>query len=156
MSCRPRSTEHDRFEEFCRAFAFGVLPEQMATPATNYTRGFRTLFSKLVGIVGKACGYPRLLVSYNDQADHSKIYESKFLELSAGRKFCVTNRGSLAWVPRDTRPSDRICILAGCAVPFVVRPVDQLYELLGDCYMQEMMRDADFSTKQKSYSFVFR
>jgi len=152
MSLRPGSTEHYRFEEFCRTFAFGVLPEEMAISATDYIKGFLTLFSTLVRIVGDEHGYPSLLLSYSDQADHSKIYESKFGELSAGRKFCVTKRGSLAWVPRGTRPSDRICILAGCAV----RPVDQLYELLGGCYMQQMTCERSAFIDRKSYSFVFR
>jgi hypothetical protein len=156
MTHGPGSAKHDRFEGCCRALAFGALPEQMATPATNYIRGFLTLFSELVRISGEAHSYPRLLLSYNDQADHSKIYESKFSELSAGRKFCVTKQRSLAWVPRDTRLGDRICVLAGCAVPFVVRPVGQLHELLGDCYMQDMVREGDFESHQKPCLFVFQ
>ena len=156
MSLRPRPTEHDRFERFCCALAFGVLPEEMATPGTNYIRGFLTLFNRLVRIVGEAHEYPRLLLSYNSQANHSKIYESNFSELSAGRKFCVTKRGFLAWVPRDTRLRDRICIVAGCAVLFVVRPVGQFYELLGDCYREDMTCEGSVVINQKPCSFVFR
>jgi hypothetical protein len=153
---RQGSTEHDRFQGFCRAFAFSVLPGEMATPATNYISGFLALFNRLVRIVGEAHRYPSLLLSYNDETDHSKLYESKFSELSAGRKFCVTKRRSLAWVPRDTRPGDQICLLAGCAVLFVVRPVDQHYELLGDCYRQDMMCEGSVSIGQKPCSFEFR
>jgi hypothetical protein len=110
----PGSIKHGRFEGFRCALAFGALPEQMATPATNYIIGFLTLFSEFVRISGEAHSYPRLLLSYNDQADHSKIYESKRGELSAGRRFCVTKRGSLAWVPRDTRLGDRMCSCGMC------------------------------------------
>jgi hypothetical protein len=156
MLLHPVSTKHDRFEGFCRALAFGVLPEQMAIPATNYIRGFLTLFSTLVRTVGEAHEFPSLLLSYKDQADHSKVYESKLFELSAGRKFCVTKRGFLAWVPRDTRPTDRICVLAGCAVLFVVRPVGQLHELVGDCYRQDMMCEGSGVFNQKPSSFIFR
>ncbi len=152
MSTRPRSFEHPRFQRFCRAMAFGVHLEEAATSAIHYTKGFQTLFSGLARVAGEADRYPSLLWSHSNQTGNSRMYESKFRELSAGRKFCVTKKGYLAWVPVNTRPTDRICLLAGCAVPFVVRPVDKRYELLGDCYRE----DAGVEIGQEPQCFEFR
>ena len=61
----------------------------------------------------------------------------------------------LAWVPVETRPTDRICLLAGCAIPFVVRPVGQRYELLGDCYRDDMIEEKGLLISQEPYLFEF-
>jgi hypothetical protein len=136
-------------ERFCRAMACSVNLEERDTPAKDYIEGFRSLFSRLGSLAGQAYYNPSLLRSHNKPGPHDRMYESRFLELSAGRKFCVTKQDYLAWVPVDTRPTDRICLLAGCAIPFVVRPVDQHFELVGDCYREDMVLDRDLTTSLK-------
>jgi hypothetical protein len=39
-----------------------------------------------------------------------------------GRRYCVTGKGGVALVPKYTAVGNEICKLAGCTVPFVVRP----------------------------------
>lgn len=156
MSDLPFPDENDRFEErFCRAMAFGVHLEERDTPANDYKEGFQALFTKFGSLAGQANVHPNLLRGSREQGDRCGIYESKFFELSAGRKFCVTKQNYLAWVPVDTKPTDRICLLAGCAVPFVVRPVDQHYELVGDCYREDIVLDAGVEIRQQPQLFEF-
>jgi hypothetical protein len=155
MSILPRSVEKVRFERLCRAMAFGVRLEETATLATDYMKGFQALFSGFKSLAGQAHFYPTRLQSYSKPGSHDRMYENRFYELSAGRKFCVTKQRHLAWVPVDTRPTDRICFLAGCAVPFVVRPVDQQYELVGDCYREDMVLDAGVEIRQEPQLFEF-
>jgi hypothetical protein len=156
MSVSLHSTGNKDFEEFCRAIAFGALPGKMATPAKSYIRGFWALYSQLSDVMKEAHRRFFPVPSCNVPSDQSKIYESRFGELSAGRKFCVTKKGSLAWVPKDTKLGDCICFLAGCAVPFVIRPVGESYELLGDCYLQNELRDQSVEIRSKPSLFVFR
>ncbi|KAF2675932.1 hypothetical protein K458DRAFT_482087 [Lentithecium fluviatile CBS 122367] len=136
----PTSKKHGFIEAFCRTMAFNALPNGSAFPAADYIASFQALHKKFVdGTRGSA--HCSIAFPPYTPANHHIIYESVFLQLSAGRKFCVTNEGDPAWVPRDTKLGDCICFLAGCAVPFVVRPIDKSFGLIGDCYLHGMMSD---------------
>lgn len=156
MSILPPSVENVRFERLCRAMAFGVRLEGTDTLAIHYMKGLQALFGACESLAGQAHCHPSLLRSYSKPGSHNRMYESRFYELSAGRKFCVTKQKYLAWVPVCTRPTDRICFLAGCVVPFVVRPVDQHYELVGDCYREDLVLDAGLEIRQQPQLFEFR
>ena len=53
---------------------------------------------------------------------------------------------ALALVPAETKKRDLVCILAGCSVPVILRPVGEdetqgvtRYRLMGECYIHGMM-----------------
>ncbi|KAM5358865.1 hypothetical protein ACJZ2D_014924 [Fusarium nematophilum] len=63
------------------------------------------------------------------------------LRLSYAR-FFASDRGYAGLVPSGTQKGDKIVLLHGGAVPFVVRPLDSLkgaYRLIGECYVHGMM-----------------
>jgi hypothetical protein len=131
----------ERLATFCRTMAFGVLPKLSAAPDAEYIEGFQALREKLTRITER---HDRHNIAFRDTESsnrHCLLFESRFAELSAGRKFCVTKEKRLAWVPRNAKPDDGICFLTGCAVPFVIRRAGELWELLGDCYLSGEMSD---------------
>lgn len=74
----------------------------------------------------------------------------------------MTQKGDMAWVPHTTRLGDRICFLTRCAVPFVIRPVEdedngkRVWELLGDCYLHNRMEYGDILLHEEPELFEFR
>ncbi|KAG0645851.1 Heterokaryon incompatibility protein [Hyphodiscus hymeniophilus] len=52
---------------------------------------------------------------------------------------CVTVGGLMASVPEMTEVGDRIVLLSGSNVPFVVRPVDDYHRMTGPCYVHGIM-----------------
>ena len=48
--------------------------------------------------------------------------------------------GRLAQVPPSAAVGDVLCIPLGSAVPFVVRPVLDGYQLVGECYVHGLMK----------------
>jgi tetratricopeptide (TPR) repeat protein len=52
---------------------------------------------------------------------------------------CSTKRGYLGQVPKSAMVGDVICVIAGAAVPFTVRPNDKGYSLIGQCYLHGYM-----------------
>ena len=52
----------------------------------------------------------------------------------------ITDKSYAGLVPTSTRRGDKVCILHGFAVPFILRGKGPLYELVGDCYMHGMMQ----------------
>lgn len=66
-------------------------------------------------------------------------FESCFSQWSQGRNFSTTGRGHMGWIPTAAVTGDHIVIFRGCRVPFVVRPHEDGYKLLGDCYVHGFM-----------------
>jgi hypothetical protein len=66
---------------------------------------------------------------------------SKGLEYTKRGKYKAKSLFGLA--PRDTRDGDLICILLGCSVPVILRPMPskmaKKYELMGEAYIYGMM-----------------
>jgi hypothetical protein len=63
-----------------------------------------------------------------------------------GKRFCVTNGGRATIVPEATDIGDRICVIFGAPVPFVVSPkagktieLDKPNEFIGTCYVTGIM-----------------
>ncbi|KAH8197230.1 hypothetical protein TruAng_008588 [Truncatella angustata] len=99
--------------------------------------------------------FPPLMEYYTDRAegktaDYVKYpadklkyvvsLENAVLGMAGGRKFCVTRDGRFGQLPYDAQIGDRLCVLVGAEVPFVVRPDGHgMYELIGECYVDGVM-----------------
>jgi hypothetical protein len=155
-SVSSRLTRNEFLDTFCRTMAFNALPNRCATPGEEYTAGFKALHSKLKNRTRETVKYSLALPILNTPANQHIIYESVCQELSAGRKFAVTSKGDLTWVPSTTNLGDRVCFLAGCSVPFVIRPIGKAFELLGDCYLHSMMSNGSIALDFKPQLFEFQ
>jgi hypothetical protein len=54
---------------------------------------------------------------------HASRYLFAFLDATIGRRFCVTENGQVGLVPSGVAKGDKICIIRGAGVPFVIREV---------------------------------
>ncbi|KAI1159602.1 HET-domain-containing protein [Nemania serpens] len=57
----------------------------------------------------------------------------------AGRRFAITDQAYVGLVPDMATDGDKICILQGCNVPYVLRRVGEHYMLMGDAYVHGIM-----------------
>lgn len=62
----------------------------------------------------------------------------------ANRRVGVTEGGHLGAFPSSAKRGDVVCVLRGCHVPFVLRPVEEgegrgRFEVLGECYVHGIM-----------------
>jgi Heterokaryon incompatibility protein (HET) len=57
-----------------------------------------------------------------------------------GRRLFVTTGGYLGLGPEAITEGDRVCILFGGSVPFVLRSEDNRDKLVGECYVEKLMR----------------
>ena len=59
----------------------------------------------------------------------------------------LTKRGFVGWAPDNmygkpqdqTRVGDVICVVFGCSVPLVVRPLEERWQVVGEAYVQGFM-----------------
>jgi hypothetical protein len=56
------------------------------------------------------------------------------------RRIFRTQKGSLGLGPACTRIGDRICVLKGGEVPYILRPAGESFYFLGECYIDDIMR----------------
>jgi hypothetical protein len=79
---------------------------------------------------------------------------------SVGRNLCVTTGGYLGHVPIGSQTGDRICILFGSAVPFVLREdKDGFFKLVGECYVHgimdgEAMKERDMESLSRDFQLL--
>lgn len=71
-------------------------------------------------------------------------FNTSMAKWSAVRRFCFTSNGRLGQLAPGSEPGDRICVLSGGEVPFVIRPTtsgdtEGMYQLVGECYLDGMM-----------------
>ena len=75
-----------------------------------------------------------------NQIDKAFWYD--FVRVARDRQFCVTRDGYMGWVPPAARVGDRICLLVGGQVPYVVRPHSKKrghWEFVGEAYVHGVM-----------------
>lgn len=62
-----------------------------------------------------------------------------FNVVSRGRHFAITELGRMGWVPKNAQVGDRIAVLTGGSVPFVLRQKGECYTVVADAYIHGIM-----------------
>jgi len=74
-------------------------------------------------------------------------------------KFVVTERNRIGVAPPGVKKGDTVCILHGGVVPFLLREsklADRAYELVGECYIDGLMKREEASLGEPEVSFRLR
>ena len=74
----------------------------------------------------------------SEQAFFHKIgYE--LLKSTLAMRLCISRTGLLCMVPIFTKLNDKIVVLSECNVPMILRPRGETYEVIGPCYVEDLM-----------------
>ena len=68
--------------------------------------------------------------------------------MNNNRRFCSTTDGRIGLVPRSSAAGDLICVLYGGRVPYVLRPCEIGYSLIGECYIHGLMNGEAMDMEQ--------
>ena len=60
-------------------------------------------------------------------------------ETCAGRRLFTTTKYHLGLGPSEARVGDVICFLGDTSTPFVLRPRESYFELIGECYVGDLV-----------------
>jgi hypothetical protein len=80
-----------------------------------------------------------LFTMYPDVDGGAKRFKQAADSACNGRRLFSTHLAQFGLGPSAMRAGDRICVLFGSDVPFVLRPEDGWYSLVGECYMYGLM-----------------
>jgi hypothetical protein len=71
---------------------------------------------------------------------HNSVFLNAVKKFTIARNMCLTARGYLGRVPMGSVIGDKICILFGGCVPFVLRDTgDGYFKFIGECYIHGIM-----------------
>jgi hypothetical protein len=76
------------------------------------------------------------------------------------RRCSSTRKGYLGHVPKSAMVEDVICVIAGAAIPFTIRPNEKGYSLIGQCYLHgymegEALNNSDMVKQEVLFSYEF-
>jgi hypothetical protein len=76
-------------------------------------------------------------------------FHDKFVRTCVDRRFFITQKGFMGIGPEAVQDGDKIAILFGGKVPYVLRMEDGKFELIGECFVAGLM-EGEAVTKWKS------
>ena len=75
------------------------------------------------------------LTDLSDENEKGVEFSFAMTEICAGRRLFGTTKDNLGLGPSEARVGDVICFLGDTPTPFVLRPRDSYFELIGECYV---------------------
>jgi hypothetical protein len=87
--------------------------------------------------------YPQTNPSDNLKT-HAQLYTNRVQQVMNTHTFYITNQGYFGFIPFRTQLGDVIVLLAGASCPFVLRPVDDKFVLIGPAYLDCNMNGEAF------------
>ena len=81
-----------------------------------------------------------VLSVYDMVEEHSKQFLRAAISPAMQSRSCLTDYGRLSSVPLEALVGDRICIISGVAVPYVLRKAPIGFRVIGPCYLDGFMK----------------
>ena len=127
----------ERFEKFDKLLVENFSFLQKKDSANRRPSKLRELADN-VRAVSVAAG---LILQFLRGGDFLEVAELYFdLVFPEGRRMMRTKKGHLGLVPAEALPGDKVVLIAGSSVPFILRPAGgSRYRLVGDSYIYSIM-----------------
>jgi hypothetical protein len=100
-------------------------------------------------------GKKRLCAAIIDFASmRAKRFESAFDNYCFGRKFFRSKNASIGWVAQQAEKGDLLCLFEHCWLPFVIRPTQGGYRLIGEAYVHGIMDEEPEDLQKMPYKNI--
>lgn len=154
----------ERQEQFWRTMACGLTGEGFPIPS-QYSKYFESYMKCLATAPERIRKYlhgppesHKEFLSMDDVMPNFQrhaLVEACLDHWPLPRRFCVTEKGRLAFVPTTSQEGDIITILFGGEVPYVLRPLPGhgWCNVMGECYVDGIMFGEGLSDEARSKVF---
>ncbi|KAF9869712.1 hypothetical protein CkaCkLH20_12755 [Colletotrichum karsti] len=128
----PSSLSDERYARFCRALSFELEPDMSRETPETVARADRYVQAYISGGV---------VLDEHPEGEGIAEISTLWQSLARFRYFSSTDEDRFAWAPWTSKPGDKVCIIRGAKVPYVLRPLPQrgVYSLVGECWIQGLM-----------------
>ncbi|EPE25374.1 hypothetical protein GLAREA_01286 [Glarea lozoyensis ATCC 20868] len=87
---------------------------------------------------------PKDLLDRVSRSADALAYYEKAVRTTGAQNMCRTRKGYLGLIPLTAKTGDQIVLLAGAPYPFVLRPIDDWFQLIGICFVDGIMNGEAF------------
>ena len=144
-------------EAFTKAVWQTLIADQMIVPRKEglgwQRASHQSMFDECISLLhllgrwalAERRGEPNSGWPYPDNIRHLAGTVAEGIRFAAGRRLALTgHHGLLALVPEEAVVGEKLCIISGCEMPFVIRSTRVLFGrsktgLVGSCYVHDMM-----------------
>jgi hypothetical protein len=158
----PRMME--AFQKICKVFNYqthtGHIPAELLNSLSRTITTDRAVLRDVEGGNAKTCflaylkmcqfRYEKARFKINGESMPRGEYNSttqaeglQFLKhslIAEGRSLCVTTSGRLCLAPSETMVGDKVTILYGGKTPYILRPIGEIFEFVGESYVHGLMK----------------
>lgn len=138
-------SSHSHFEKLCRSLTAGytengeAVHQLAAEQSLTFYADYLAFIDRLLQSSGQKTRSftPSHLAAIEgdwERFARAVRYACKF------RRIFRTGKGHVGLGPACTDIGDQVCVLVGGTVPYMARPVEEGYNFLGECYIDEIMR----------------
>jgi hypothetical protein len=130
---------HDLLEVVWRTLTGNRL-DHGVEPPEDLDYHTKTLTGMIVD--SEHCDFSTYKVPTQEEKQDAAGLLSSFVSMTHKTSFCTMESGMVGLVPIRASPGDRVCILRGCPVPFVLCDpgIPETFGLIGECYVHGLMK----------------
>ncbi|MCJ1322396.1 hypothetical protein MMC15_007744 [Xylographa vitiligo] len=141
-SCVPfrYQSKHDAALACMHCLVAGMTNDKQRVRSEDLPNGFHQLeeIAKLFSAIAEAATVEEI-ASIQAKTHTAIIFGHMTASASIGRVFCLSNDKYMLLAPIGTKVGDKICVIHGLPVPFIIRPEREMFLLVGECYVQGVM-----------------
>jgi hypothetical protein len=138
--CGSATFEDERYKRFCAAMTLQLNTTKGRAPRAQ-TEWFHHYFQRIT-----KQRLPKVPDEQGGDPNH-EVLETNDNAIATihtiwprYRYFCLTGEDRFAWVAHRTEQYDKICVIRGARIPYVLRPqLNGKYMLVGECWIQGLM-----------------
>jgi hypothetical protein len=67
------------------------------------------------------------------------LADQKLGQYALSRRFSITKKGHFGLAPKAAKKGDKVVVLLGADVPFIMRKVDETFQVVGEAYIDGIM-----------------
>jgi hypothetical protein len=135
-------TEEKAINAFWRTLVANLAqPEHLEEPseAPDGYRKYFDAFVKLQSLLAEAENGATVTIGQSEY-DMGLAFETSVIASASTRSLCTTDRGYLGLAPEHAKVGDSVCILSGARVPYILRAEAGENKLIGEAYIQGLMK----------------
>ena len=141
-SCVPfrYQSKHDAALACMHCLVAGMTNDKQRVRSEDLPSGFHQLeeIAKHFSAIAEAATVEEI-ASIQAKTHTAIIFGHMTASASIGRVFCLSNDKYMLLAPIGTKVGDKICVIHGLPVPFIIRPASEMFLLVGECYVQGVM-----------------
>ena len=108
-------------------------------PGVTSDEELHSAYEAWQNLLTRAFGGYKPLTNLPDENEKGSEFDRAMTETCAGRRLFATAQRNLGLAPSEARAGDVVCFLGNSSTPFILRPRESYFELIGESYVSDFV-----------------